>query len=245
MPEALSAAITVFLGLCLGSFATALSYRLPREISMTTKARSSCPTCGHNLGVYDLVPLFSWLALRGKCRHCSDPIGGRYPLIELATLALCLAFYLTAGLTPHTVVLFLLAPVLVSMIDIDLRYKLIPDVLNLSILLLGILALLAEGDSAAIPPAVFGAVLYGGGAALLRTVFMHLKGREPMGLGDVKFFAAAGFWLGPLPETAGIFLTLAGGSGVALALVWRKLKGEEEFPFGPALVLAFTALLLI
>jgi leader peptidase (prepilin peptidase)/N-methyltransferase len=70
------------LGLCLGSFTTALVYRLPRRLNWTTE-RSRCPACHHVLGPLDLVPLFSWLFLRGQCRYCRAPISARYPLIEL------------------------------------------------------------------------------------------------------------------------------------------------------------------
>ena len=80
---AIRAGLFFCLGLCLGSFMTALAYRLPRGLNWTTD-RSRCPSCGHTLGVPDLVPLFSWLFLRGKCRHCHTPIPVRYPLIELA-----------------------------------------------------------------------------------------------------------------------------------------------------------------
>ncbi len=77
-------------GLCLGSFMTALVYRLPRGLNWTTD-RSRCPSCGHALGVPDLVPVFSWLALRGRCRHCRTPIPARYPLIELGVGAVLAA----------------------------------------------------------------------------------------------------------------------------------------------------------
>ncbi|MCB1538670.1 MAG: prepilin peptidase [Alphaproteobacteria bacterium] len=79
---AFRAGVFFCLGLCLGSFATALVYRLPRGLNWTTE-RSRCPSCGHALGVPDLVPVFSWLFLRGRCRHCGTRIPARYPLIEL------------------------------------------------------------------------------------------------------------------------------------------------------------------
>lgn len=242
----------VFLGLVLGSFATALSYRLPRGISIAAVKRSQCPACGKTLGAPDLVPLFSWLFLKGRCRHCRAPIGWRYPLIELATLVLCLAFYAVYGLSRETVLVFALAPVLVSILDIDLHHKIIPDSLNLAILLTGIGLLLVNAllsrDVAGFfvsrgLDAVGGAVLYGAGALLLRQAVMLALRREPMGLGDVKFCAAAGFFLGLDIETAALFMTVAGFSGIAAALLWKKSTGEDEVPFGPSLVAAFTAAL--
>jgi leader peptidase (prepilin peptidase)/N-methyltransferase len=244
--------VVVFLGLVLGSFATALCYRLPRDLSMVTKVHSQCPSCGHNLGVADLVPLFSWIFLKGKCRYCRAPIGVQYPLIELATLGLSLLFYSVYGLKPETATIFLLAPVLVSIIDIDLRYKIIPDSLNLAIFLIGVATLGINAVMAAQPvdfimaqgaPALGGAVVYGLCSLLLRQTAQAILKREPMGLGDIKFFAAAGFWLGLNPNAAATLMFISGLTGIILALVWKKRTGEAEVPFGPSLIIAFIAAL--
>lgn len=243
MGEGLFLPLTAFLGLCLGSFATALVHRLPRGISMVKKAHSACPACGHDLSARDLVPLFSWLALRGKCRHCGAKIGARYPLTELATLGLCLGFYAAYGFTAQAFALFALAPVLAAIVAIDLGHKIIPDALNLAVLALGAAAFaLGDPGAAGLEAALAGACLYGGASWLLRFAFLKIKQREALGLGDVKFFFAAGFWLGTDLMTAALFMLLSGGLGVALALAWKKIAKEEEFPFGPALVIAFAAL---
>jgi prepilin signal peptidase PulO-like enzyme (type II secretory pathway) len=78
----------VLLGLILGSFATMLAYRVPRGLSIVFP-RSHCPACKTTLGPRDLVPVFSWLFLRGRCRHCGAPIGARYVIAEIATTILC------------------------------------------------------------------------------------------------------------------------------------------------------------
>ena len=248
----LEIATVVFLGLVLGSFATALAYRLPRDLSMITKVHSQCPSCGHNLGVRDLVPLFSWIFLKGRCRYCQAAIGMQYPLIELATLALCLLFYSVYGLKPQTAMIFALAPVLVSLIDIDLRYKIIPNGLNLAIFLVGVAALGINAAMAASPaafimeqgaPAIGGTLLYGLGSLLLRQGAEVILKREAMGLGDVKFFAAAGFWLGLNANAASVLMIVSGMSGIGLALIWKKRTGEAEVPFGPSLIIAFIGVL--
>ncbi len=250
--DALDIAVTVFIGLVFGSFATALSYRLPRDVSIVTRTRSQCPACGHDLGVMDLVPVFSWIFLRNKCRYCRKVIGWQYPLIELATLALCLLLYSVYGLKPETAAVFALAPVLVSLIDIDLRYKIIPDSLNLAVLLTGVAALGISTVIAASPlafflekgaPAAGGTALYGLGSLLLRQGAMRVMKREAMGLGDVKFFAAAGFWLGLSADAAALFMIVSGMSGIVLALIWKKRTGDAEVPFGPSLIIAFIAVL--
>jgi leader peptidase (prepilin peptidase)/N-methyltransferase len=252
MEQLLDIAIVVFLGLVFGSFATALAYRLPRDLSMVTKVHSQCPSCGHNLGIPDLIPVFSWVFLRGKCRHCRAAIGWQYPLIELATLALCLLFYFVYGLKPETIAIFILAPVLVAIIDIDLRYKIIPDSLNLAILGAGIAALGINAMMAARPadfimeqgaPAFGGMMLYGLGSLLLRQTAQVIMKREAMGLGDIKFFAAVGFWLGFNANAAATLMIVSGLSGIILALIWKKRTGEAEVPFGPSLIIAFIAVL--
>lgn len=244
--------VIVFLGLVLGSFATALSYRLPRDLSIVTIKRSQCPSCHRILGMADLVPLFSWIFLRGKCRHCRALIGWQYPLIELATLAVCLLFYFVYGIRMETILIFALAPVIVSIIDIDLRYKIIPDSLNLSIFLTGVAVLCVNAtlNDAFLTffmekgvGAFGGVVFYGLGSFLLRQVVMIAMKREPMGLGDVKFFAAAGFWIGISADAAALFMIVSGVSGIILSTIWKKHTSETEFPFGPSLIIAFIAVL--
>lgn len=232
----------LLLGLCLGSYATALSWRVPRGISMIKKERSACPSCDRNLGVLDLVPVFSWLFLRGRCRYCGARIGLRYPVIECATAALAGGFYYFFGPAAATLAMIFAAPVLIAIIDIDLHYKIIPDSLNLALLVLGgiVLALTPEADWA---DALAGMAVYGLGSFLLRFVFMKIMKREPMGLGDVKFFAVAGLWLGAGVEKMALFLLLAGVLGTVLGLCWRRIAKDPEFPFGPALILSFIAVL--
>ncbi len=250
----IKAVIVAGLGLIFGSFATALSYRLPRDISMVTRVHSQCPSCRHNLGLPDLIPLFSWLFLKGKCRHCGARIGVRYPLIELATLGLCMLFFSVYGLTPETVAVFALAPVLVSITDIDFGHQIIPDSLNMAIFLIGVAAFAVNALLAAHPASFFsahivpplaGAALYGGFAWLLRWGAFAVLKREALGLGDVKFFAAAGFWLGLNVMAASLLMVISGGAGVVLAFLWKKRTGEAEVPFGPSLIVAFIVVLCL
>jgi len=93
----------LLVGLALGSFTTMLSYRAPRNISIV-RPPSHCPKCHTPLKARDLVPLFSWLLARGKCRACGAPIGLRYVLIELVTTGATLIAFVWLGLTPHVIV---------------------------------------------------------------------------------------------------------------------------------------------
>lgn len=254
VPEIFWLGLTIFLGLCLGSFATALVYRLPRGISMVAKTRSACPSCQHDLAVRDLVPVFSWLMLKGRCRYCGVFVGWRYPLVEILTLGLCLCFYFVYGFTAIGLCLFVLAAVLAAIIGIDFAHKIIPDTLNITVGVLGLVGVLIAGLVSFNPPefllvkgagALGGAALYGFSALFLRQVFLWVMNKEALGLGDVKFFAAVGVWFGLDAEMASWFMLLSGGFGIGLALFWKKMTGEAVFPFGPALVAAFVVVLCL
>lgn len=246
--------VTIPLGLCLGSFATAMIARIPAGkswIASSSKAeRSACPHCGQVLSVLDLVPLFSWLFLRGKCRHCGHAIGWRYPVIECATLLLCLAVYGAWGFSAAGIVLMLAAPFIMAMLVIDLDHLILPDQMQVIMFFLGIIFIFFQRES----PFSLGNTLevygYAFGAAAVYFLLAYGLGkggafflkREALGMGDVKFFAVAGLWLGFASLPA--FLLLAGVGGVLLGLIWQFVVKQKLFPFGPALLLAFFLLLL-
>ena len=245
--------LTLLFGLCLGSFSTAVVHRLPRGESMIAKERSACPSCRHKLGIVDLVPVFSYLFLRGRCRHCQTPIGMTYLLVELLIVALVFLLYWRFGYSSATLMLYFLSAALISIVFIDLANKIIPDSLNVSVGLLALSCIFFLSHSTASPPdfilqqgieSLAGAAVLGGGALLLRHAGSIFIGREPLGLGDVKFFAAAGFWLGLDAYAFAIWFFLSGVFGVVLAFLWRYYQKDPEFPFGPALALALFAVLI-
>ena len=132
-------AVYLFTGLWTGSFLNVCVWCFPRQLS-PIKGRSSCPRCGHALSPGDLVPVFSWLFLRGKCRYCHRPISRRYPLTEALTgLVFLLCFYVFgAGFRSVTACLFASALITAAWIDWDFTY--IPDGISLFILLAGLLS---------------------------------------------------------------------------------------------------------
>lgn len=250
--------LAVLLGLCLGSLATAMAYRLPRGISMITQDRSHCPHCNRTLTFFDLFPVFSWLFLRGRCRGCGLPYGRRYLGIEVTTLALCLAFYFILPAGAPLVAYHFAAAVLVAHVAIDFEWQLLLDKLNLALAALALVAIalichvlpLDKGSAdwalaaQLLVLSLAGAAVYAGLSAGLRFVVGRMLGREPMGLGDVKFFAAAGMWLGPDITILANFMMASGLAGIALGLFWRWRYGAAAFPFGPALIAAFAGFLL-
>ena len=241
------------IGAGLGSFSTALIHRLPRGISIVcakgSASRSECPKCHHQLSLRDLIPVVSWVFSRGKCRYCQSQISKTYPLTELATALLCGVFYCLYGQSALSVVLIMMAPILISIIVIDAHHMIIPNVLNLGVAL-GALAMLIYTSLGLsnyfaqnlILESAAGAISFGGIAYFLRFIFTQVYKKEALGLGDVKFFGAVGFWLGAsiLPY----FMMIGGFLGVVYAISRKKFSGKDSFPFGPALVCAFIILII-
>lgn len=251
--------IVGFTGLAFGSFATAVTYRVPRSLpwafewpgkkSEIRAGRSVCPSCKTVLRAYDLVPVFSWLLRRGKCAHCKASIGMIYPLIEIATLLLTIGVYCVFGLEQISLPVFLLVPFLVALFAIDCQHMILPNQLVFIVGLLGLVYHMIGLFSVHFLSLnlFFGNYL---AAAVIYPVLLWLAGvlvgfllkKEALGMGDVKFFAAAGIWLG-MGKLA-YFLIFSGFFGALFGIIWRKFHSEQEFPFGPALITAFYVLLL-
>jgi prepilin signal peptidase PulO-like enzyme (type II secretory pathway) len=257
IPYPLDLLASIFLGLVFGSFCTALVSRDLRDISIISEggqghkapARSACPHCGHVLSARDLVPFFSWLLLRGKCRYCRKPIGWIYPAIELACLAMCLGIYAGWGLTLPGFILMVSVPFLAGLFVIDLQTLLLPDRLNGALFVLGLLYVIVSASSEGgnvqmiLAQRAGAAALYSGVLFLCGFILSRLLRKEALGLGDVKFFAVAGLYLGlsVLP----FYFMISGVYGVLLGVAWRILQKGAVFPFGPAIILAlYTCLLL-
>lgn len=234
----LGSVAAMLLGLAFGSFVTLVTYRLPRGEPIF-RGRSRCPSCEAALGPRDLVPVLSWLAHRGRCRRCGAPVSVRYPTMELVLAVLFVVVYLRVGATLPGLLLAALAVGLVTLSVIDLEVGIIPDRVLLVLAPLGLAYQLAIGH---VLVALAGAVLAGGLAYGLRVAFLRLRGRDALGLGDVKFFATAGLWLGPASLPA--FLIVSGLGGIGFARLWRRLEGGREFPFAPALALGLFLCLL-
>ena len=227
-------------GAVFGSAVTALSWRLPRGQSWA-RGRSRCPACGHELSALELVPLFSWLFSRGRCRSCRARIAVRYPLIELACAVWAVLAWMKLGFVWELAPVLLWGWVLVALTVIDLDFQLLPDVLTFTGTLLAVAAaLLGPGAR----HALLGMVVGSGYLWLFAWIWVTFLKREGMGGGDIKLAAMFGALLGP----AGAFLTITvaalAGSIVGAALMARgRGSMRTELPFGtmlaPAAMLVF------
>ena len=227
------------LGLVAGSFASAASHRLPRGLPIGAD-RSRCPSCDHTLQAIDLVPVASWLALRGRCRYCGTAISPRYPIIESLTAAIFVGAWWIAGDDNLAAALLALTGLgLVIIAVADLENRIIPDFVLLALLPVAIAWRWHSGGDwvDGIAGAILGAgLLYG-----LRAAFKALRGIDALGLGDVKFLAIAGLYIGLIGLAP--FLLIAGVIGIVLGLGWRRAGLGAVFPFGPALCLALGLIL--
>jgi leader peptidase (prepilin peptidase) / N-methyltransferase len=223
-------AIAFLLGLVAGSFVSAVAHRVPRGISIVGP-RSECPSCGATIAAYDNVPVFSWVALRGRARCCEESISARYPLTELALGILLAATVVVYRDEPAEAVIGCVFVTMLAAVTLtDLERRIIPN----KILLAGAvlcLAIAAPTNPGGLPERAVAAA--GAGAVFFVTALAYPKG---MGLGDVKLAATMGLFLGRAVAPA-IFTALLIGSAVGLAIMARHGSAGRKMaiPFGPFL----------
>jgi leader peptidase (prepilin peptidase) / N-methyltransferase len=262
LPGGVLMGFAIVIGLVIGSFLNVVVHRLPimlerawrADIAETTGTpgplfeddglparynlwlpRSACPHCGHVLRAWENIPVFSWLALRGRCSHCQARVSVRYPLIELVCAACAAGALLAFGPSGKALAAFGLCAALIAASAIDLEHQMLYDEITQPLLWAGLLANFA-GTFASLHDAVIGAVA--GYLALwcVYWVFRLLRGVEGMGHGDFKLLAALGAWLGwsALPQIVVIAAVAGAVVGIAATLSGR-MRFEEPLPFGPYL----------
>ena len=247
------------IGLMVGSFLNVVVHRLPKimdndwrnqcaelhgvalpdcEHLTLARPRSRCPQCGHSITALENVPVFSWLALRGKCSACHTPISPRYPIVEALSglLSAFAAVHFGFGWSAAGAMILIWCLIALTFIDVDTQ--LLPDSITLPLLWLGLLFNLF-GTFTDLPSAVTGAM---GGYLSLWIVYWGFKlatGKEGMGYGDFKLLAALGAWMGwqMLPLT--ILLSSLVGAVVGIGLILLAKRGRQvPIPFGPYLAAA-------
>lgn len=224
----------VIFGLITGSFLNVCISRIPEDASIIFPP-SHCPKCKAKLGLFDLVPIFSYLLLRGRCRYCKEKISVRYPIVEALTAALFLLLYLKIGFSVQYLALLIFFILLMVISVIDMEKLVIPDIL----VLIGI----GVGMSYA---AYSGTLIESLQGICFSFVFIYLLGaaaktvfkKEALGEGDIKLLVMFGANIGIEKTLIAIF----GGSilgavvGVAMILL-KKMKEDDYIPFAPFLAL--------
>lgn len=256
--------VLVLLGLCFGSFTNALVWRLheqsrpksrrPKHINLSIlRGRSACPNCQHQLAATDLVPVLSWLALRGKCRYCHKPISTQYPLVELLMVLLFVLSYLLwpygwAVLGVARFVAWLVILVLfVALAIYDLRWMLLPNKLVWP--LVGLTALqvvvltIHQADIAVLVGYLWGVVFLAG---LFGAMYWLSRGAW-IGFGDVKMAVGLGLLVGgPLSAILLLFISSVVGLLFSVPLMARgKDSLKLKIPYGPFLIIATIIVYLV
>ena len=216
-------------GLMVGSFLNSIIYRLQTGESFLFK-RSFCPHCKHKLGWQDLIPIFSFLILRGKCRYCSQKISLQYPLVELATGLLFVSFFIFH----FSFFIFIIACFLIIIFVYDLKYYLIPDkIIYPAIAITFLYQLFRIPDFKLLINPFFSALL---ASLFFLTIVLVSRGKW-MGVGDIKLAFFIGLFLGWPNILVALFLAFFIGAIIGVGLIASQRKTlKSEVPFGPFLV---------
>ncbi len=225
----------LFFGAIIGSFLNVVAYRLPRGESLV-KPRSRCPACGHEIAWYDNIPVFSWLALQGRCRQCSTGISARYIIVEAVTAFLFAALVAVEGVGPELAVGLPFIAVMVVVAVIDLEFRIVPNSLLLVAAIWGLAASLAVQSDQVVEQLI--AATAAGGLLL----FAALAYPAGMGMGDVKLAAVMGLYLGRAVAPA-LLIGFALGALVGVAIMAREGRSarKKALPFAPFLAIGAVA----
>lgn len=262
-PSLLEALPLGVLGLLVGSFLNVVIYRLPKmmelrwaaecaEVQGTSTAdsdvaprfnlmvpRSRCPHCGHQIRWFENVPVLSYAALGGKCSQCKTGISPRYPAIELLTGLLFAWCGWRWGLGWEAIAWCGFAACLVALTFIDWDTTLLPDDITLPLLWAGLCATALGLTRISLTSALWGAVAGYLSLWLVYWAFKLLTGKEGMGYGDFKLFAALGAWFGWQALIPMILMASVIGAAVGIGIkVFSQLREGGYVPFGPFLALA-------
>jgi leader peptidase (prepilin peptidase) / N-methyltransferase len=255
----IEAFLAAIFGLLIGSFLNVCIYRMPRDLSVV-QPRSFCPNCENTIAWYDNIPVASYVSLGGRCRGCRTSIPFRYPLVEFLTAAAFFVGVYTLGLTLAALKFCVFTAMHIALLFTDLEERILPDEFTIGGAVLGVIF----AAFVPVPGGIFelflpmewdrrwvwviesaaGALFMSGVLWLIAEAYYRLRGREGLGLGDVKMVGMIAAFLG---ISGALFTVVVGsilGSVGGLAYIWlaRKEAATYELPFGT--FLAFAAILV-
>jgi len=217
-----------------------LIYRIPRQQGVS-RGRSICPACSHTLSFLDLVPVFSYIFLKGKCRYCGEKISIRYPIVEMLNGLLYVAVAWKFGFSFLALGWFIAVSVLIAVSFIDAEYKIIPDRFPIALAAAGVIMMLSDHG-----PDLLSRVIGFFSVSVPFLLIGLISGGRAMGGGDVKLMAAAGLCLGWEMNVTALFIGAFIGSIVSVVqMAGGKIKRGSQVPFGPYLALGIAASALV
>lgn len=227
-------------GLLFGSFYNVVGLRLPKKESIIYPS-SHCPKCNHKLSWYELIPVLSYIFLKGKCKNCKEKISIMYPVMELISGILFALSYYSFGLTLSIIPALLTSSIFVIIVVSDLNYYIIPDsILAIYGILMFIYNIISKGFLEACTYVVYGLIMF---------IFMYLLMKlgnflfkeESLGGGDIKLMGVLGQLFNPFMS----FISLALASLIAIpsSLFFNIKKKDNIIPFGPFITGGFLIML--
>lgn len=225
-------------GICIGSFLNVVILRLPNNESLISHS-SHCMTCGAKIKPYDLIPLFSWLFLKGRCRNCGQKISSRYPIVEALNGIVYLISFIAFGISAKAIITCILFSLLIVVgfmdwdtLEIDLRILLCIAILSIPCAILhiddiSILQRIIGGLCVSVPFFIIGEV---SGAYIKNKTGEKVRGIE---LGDTLLMLATGLVLGSKVTIVGAFFGII--LAAVVGIIYKRVTGSSKFAFGPYL----------
>lgn len=261
--RALCSFFAVIFGLVVGSFLCVCIYRIPRlfsfypeddvpddeipePVGFNTPNRSICPYCNNQLLWWHNIPVVSWFILRGKCAFCHKVISFRYPFVELFSALLAYLSFLNFGISPTGLLTYLISASLLVVVFIDLDYFIIPDVISKNGIWAGILIsvtniyvpFLAPPFNQNFTELIYGLLAGGGFLYTVAKLYLWLRKKDGLGLGDVKLLFMIGAFMGYKGALTTIIIGSFLGTVIGIAiLIISGLKLSHYIAFGPYLVM--------
>jgi leader peptidase (prepilin peptidase)/N-methyltransferase len=244
----------IILGLIVGSFLNVVIYRLPKAVikqykypsqyhflnllSVISTPRSFAPCCKKQLSWFENIPVLSWALLQGRCHYCKKPISVRYPFIEILTASFFYICFNKYGFSPATFLWAIFFSYLITLFFIDIDTFLLPDVLTISLSILGLTASCFEWVSTPLESALLGLALGYGLPWIVNKIYYAWRKQDGFGAGDFKLLAALGIWLGwksviPILFTSAVLAIIY---ALFLNLMGQKINLKTQLPYGPFLI---------
>ncbi|MGY3777471.1 prepilin peptidase [Isobaculum melis] len=218
------------IGMCLGSFFMVVGYRIPRK--ETLMGKSHCEHCQNQLRWWQVIPLFSYILLKGKCSFCTSKIGVIYPILEVFIGFLFVASAYFLRLTPEVLVSFTFICLLFTISVSDILYRIIPNKVLLPFLIVGLIErlLIPQNDSWWYP-------LVGILAGFLPLFLIGLLKEQAIGGGDIKLFAVVGIFIGPIGVLISLFLSSVIAIIFHVFSFFSSKEKQKYIPFGPSIAI--------